>query len=284
MKTFLEISPILRHVKIKDCLVIKKWIDYDHVYSYIKEGESYYYVNGVEYHLKKGNSIIIPAFAPHTIKTYNPDNYIEYSFHFDLYYNEQRVHYNEYYREMNKIPKLPVKENNIKSIMPIAIYDNYKSLEIENLFEKLIMAKGNAHNYKQIIYKAVGMHIIMEHILNSAKMKRSVTKPSWKHVKLAIDFIHDSYNNSELNVKLISEKVGVSESYLSRLFVQYTGIPVYKYLLKARLEESKKILLNEKLNISEVALKVGFDSIHSFSKAFKNNYNISPTEYITNNI
>ncbi len=76
----------------------------------------------------------------------------------------------------------------------------------------------------------------------------------------------------------IATELGLSTSHFRYLFRKATGLPFHKFLIAARLEQAKKLLLEQELSVTEVAGSVGFTSLAHFSRAFASRFNISPSE------
>lgn len=70
--------------------------------------------------------------------------------------------------------------------------------------------------------------------------------------------------------KDLSRQIGLNEFKLRRGFKEYFGITVYDYITRLRMENARKLLLEEGLSISEVSATVGFSHQNNFSIAFKN--------------
>lgn len=68
-------------------------------------------------------------------------------------------------------------------------------------------------------------------------------------------------------------------SYLSRLFKQERGINLSEYIEKCRIKRSKELLQDSDLKVRDVALLVGYDAAHSFTRFFKKVAGITPQEY-----
>jgi len=67
--------------------------------------------------------------------------------------------------------------------------------------------------------------------------------------------------------------------YLSSLFRQQTGEKFSDYVLKVKMDTAAKLLSETDNKIYEISLAVGYTSANSFSRTFKNYYNISPKDY-----
>ncbi len=77
----------------------------------------------------------------------------------------------------------------------------------------------------------------------------------------------------------IADKLGISESYLSRLFHKETGIRMQDYLVKIRLDHAANLLLYSEEPITRIAEYVNFPSQSYFGKVFKERYQMSPRQY-----
>ena len=73
--------------------------------------------------------------------------------------------------------------------------------------------------------------------------------------------------------------LGYSEGHLRQRFRQKYGISLGRFLQKVRLDKASALLRNDDIIISAVAAECGFDSIYSFSRAFKSGFGLSPRAY-----
>lgn len=70
---------------------------------------------------------------------------------------------------------------------------------------------------------------------------------------------------------------GHNYCYLSRLFRRTTGRTLQEYYQSSRLRAAELLLQEGKLRVGEIAELLGYASVYSFSKAYKNHYGTSPT-------
>jgi YesN/AraC family two-component response regulator len=77
----------------------------------------------------------------------------------------------------------------------------------------------------------------------------------------------------------LAEQFAVESSYLSKTFKHITGDNLMFYIANIRVEKAKELLKKNKLNITDIALLVGYDDYSYFSRVFKKIAGLSPREY-----
>ncbi|ANS77126.1 AraC family transcriptional regulator [Paenibacillus yonginensis] len=92
-------------------------------------------------------------------------------------------------------------------------------------------------------------------------------------------FISQHYSDGELNLYRIAEQAGRPEKYISQLFKEITGTNLSDYLERVRMEEAVKLLQGKQYTVDEISEMVGYNSAHSFRRAFKRVRGVSPSAY-----
>ena len=82
-----------------------------------------------------------------------------------------------------------------------------------------------------------------------------------------------------LTIADICQHFSLSRSSLQLLFKSTVNQPPKKFISDMKLERSCQLLRENKYTVSEIALKLGYSSIHYFSNAFNQKYHVSPSEY-----
>lgn len=82
-----------------------------------------------------------------------------------------------------------------------------------------------------------------------------------------------------LTVEEICQKFSLSRSSLQLLFKENLNQTPKKYISDLKLEKACQMIRENRYTISEIALMLGFTSIHYFSKAFAQKYHLAPSEY-----
>lgn len=97
-----------------------------------------------------------------------------------------------------------------------------------------------------------------------------------EHIKQVIE---DMYADPELTLYRIAERVERPEKYISQLFKEVTGVNLSDHLEKVRLEHAAELLRRNAHTVDEIASRVGYNSSHSFRRAFKRLMGVSPSSY-----
>lgn len=84
---------------------------------------------------------------------------------------------------------------------------------------------------------------------------------------------------SPITVEDICDNFGVSRSTLQSLFKKHLGVPPKQYINDMKMRRAQQIILQENVPITEVSLRLGFSSIHYFSRKFKKEFGLSPSEF-----
>lgn len=92
-------------------------------------------------------------------------------------------------------------------------------------------------------------------------------------------FIDKEYGNPSLNLQMISEFVGLSESYVSKIFKSEYDMGISQYLNMVRIEQAKALLQMDTLSIKAIALQVGYASDANFIRVFKKLEGRTPGAY-----
>ncbi len=82
-----------------------------------------------------------------------------------------------------------------------------------------------------------------------------------------------------LNRKVLAAIVGFSVPHFHRIFTAYTGENIAGYVRRVRLERAGRKLRMGAVDITEVALAAGYDTHAAFSKAFKQQFGLNPSEF-----
>ena len=92
------------------------------------------------------------------------------------------------------------------------------------------------------------------------------------------EFIEKNLSDSDLGVETIGAELGLSRVQLYRKIKALTGLSPVELLRTARLQKGRQLLERTDKTISEVAYEVGFTAPSYFTKCFKDEFGISPSD------
>ncbi len=98
-------------------------------------------------------------------------------------------------------------------------------------------------------------------------------------IKKAVDYIHENFTKTDINITYVSSLTDVGEGHFRRLFSKIYNISPAKYITALRMSYAKELLGYKNISVSEVAEKSGYSDIFYFCKVFKSLTGMTPTEY-----
>lgn len=102
-----------------------------------------------------------------------------------------------------------------------------------------------------------------------------------ERVKLMLQFIEKNFAE-EITLEQIAAAASLSKSEAHRCFKRATGLPAFQFLIKYRILLAAERLRSTRQNISDVAVSCGFLDMSYFSKAFREIFKETPTDYRKN--
>lgn len=116
--------------------------------------------------------------------------------------------------------------------------------------------------------------------LKKTLFKDSLNKIDNEFLEKITTIVEENLLNEKIDIPSIANELSMSYSSLYRKVKALTGITTGEFIRKIRIRKSEQLLLSGKYNISEVAHLVGLNSISYFRECFKDEYGMSPSEYL----
>lgn len=92
-------------------------------------------------------------------------------------------------------------------------------------------------------------------------------------------YLQHNYMLYDVSLDSISDILHINASYLSMLFKKSVGVNFVDYLTGLRIQAAKALLSDPFLSAAEIANMVGYESPNYFTRVFKKNTGLTPTEY-----
>lgn len=232
--------------------------------SYIISGKGKFIYNNIETEVSAGDIIITPDKSSHSVIASNTDE-INYCYMgFKIKENDS---------EISKRFFSVLDDKQITKKITRDIYEYFKNA-MDEIYKRQDFDKLLIETYLfQIILLAIRTSD-NENTRYTINKKDNVSQP----VYLIIKYI-DRNIDMPLTVSGIAESLGYSIYYVSHLFKSKMHITLQDYIITKKIERAKKLIEDNRYTITQIAEKLSYNNIQSFSRSFKNITGLSPKEY-----
>ncbi len=226
---------------------------------YIAAGKAHFFFQGVEQIVPAGNMVL-----------YRPKE-------------EQKYRY--YGSDQTEVFWVHFTGNNVKNIMrQYGIADSAHviytgtSLEYKRIFTRMIeelqMCKENYEELLVLLLRQLFI-LIQRRILSPPK----TTNNFWEsEIELATTYFHEHYHTA-ISIESYASSRGMSTSWFIRGFKEYTGATPMQYILSIRITSAQSLLETTEYSVAEISQIVGYENPLYFSRIFKKQSGLSPSEY-----
>ncbi len=156
-----------------------------------------------------------------------------------------------------------------------------KGMELEQAFRMsdfYIQKLDDIHTVQEVRNLHDGM--VLDYAEKMRKLRRSDTNS--KHINACKEYIY-SHIKERITIEDLSDELGVSSSYLSRLFKKETGDSVSAYIRRQKIEKAKNLLRYSEYSIIDIANRLSFSSQSHFIQQFREITGMTPKKYRDNN-
>ena len=160
--------------------------------------------------------------------------------------------------------------NHIKNDEKIsAIFEKIKSYSENPYFSFLAMSA---------VYELIA-YLLSDYVYkNESLEKRRRFKPIIKTIDRIILYIKENFRN-DISISRIAKFIGLSESRISHIFKEITGLGINEYIELTRLDCAEQMLKETEKSITEIAISCGYNDHCYFSHRFRIKNGISPTDF-----
>ncbi|MFC5471560.1 helix-turn-helix domain-containing protein [Cohnella suwonensis] len=236
-----------------DWEIIKQTIDF-HDLTFVVEGKSNYYVNGVQYAVEAGDVIYIPKGNVREAHTFKESPMHSYAFNFDW---------------------LP---HGGPDALPLRIVT--KNVISNEIF-------GRIHQFTQVwmgkepgyVMQSRALFMLIIHRLLMISYRNGVHHQADQRVNKVLEYVTRHYPE-ELDLTGMADIVNLHPVYLGKLFKKNTGYSFKEYLNLIRINHAEMLLSTGGFSVTQVADRCGFRDISYFSNVFKSIKGYSPSTVI----
>lgn len=123
------------------------------------------------------------------------------------------------------------------------------------------------------------MQEYLQKVLKQMEAAVQTATNKYAHIlSIAKQYVQNNYNR-DISMDEVAEMVSMSYSYFSRVFKEQLHQSFSEYVLSVRMREAKRLMEEDPaIKIKEVAELVGYESVYTFSRAYKQYYHVSPKQ------
>jgi AraC-like DNA-binding protein len=160
----------------------------------------------------------------------------------------------------------------IKRALPILLDNSYNISEIA-----FKVGYDDPKYFAKCFRKELGVSPTKYREFVGENLKSCIPQNSF--VVNALNIIENDLANNSISIGKFASNMNVSKSTLCRKIKSFTGLSPCQFIQKIRIKNARKLLATNKYRISEVAYKVGFGDPKYFSRCFKIEFGVAPSEF-----
>ena len=183
-----------------------------------------------------------------------------------------------------------IRETPQTSLLPVIVLTSMNDEE-----SRRVCTEIGADNY---LTKPVSLNILKSSISNAIKIRQQLRhrltadfqaskdvidakSPDTMLIEKVTKAILDNLGNNNFGVNELSSIVGFSRVHLNRKLKELLNITPVNLIKTIKMKQAAKLLIESRLNVADVAYKLGFSSHSYFSSHFREYFGMSPTEFVS---
>ncbi len=226
---------------------------------HIMSGKGTYVADEKIYHLKEGDSFIL-----------YPDTEVKY------YADSEEPWEYAWAGFMGTDAAAMVRATDFRKKKPVLSSDKIPGQLVRKHLDQIYKVRGTT--YEAAAAMTGALYTLLAVFMHYSSHEEQRKERQQFYVERAKDYIASSYSYP-ITVEEIAAYTGISRSYLFRSFQTHQQQSPKEYLTAYRIRQACQLLRETDLSVAAVAYSVGFEDNLYFSKAFKKQMQVSPSEY-----
>lgn len=283
---FEQISPYIRAAYdsiLSPGWIISERVIFDYELLYVKDGKAEVTIEDRKFTAVPGDIFLFKPKQPHSIVVSKDKPFHQPHIHFDLYQREDspKVRIN-----FHRLEDLPPEEHSLfrEDVISGTPFNLPNLIKLRNplSFEKMFFDVIKEYEMKIPFYETniKGLFIqLLVYLMRENYWNNNPLVYSNLEELIRVQNYLNHNNDREVTLDELARFSNISKYYLIRLFKNAFGMSPIQYHQLVRFERAKELIRFTRLPLTEIAERVGFHSIHSFSRAFKNIVGHPPSYY-----
>lgn len=243
---------------------------YDCRMLYILSGNSKIIIEGKEFPLKENTLCYYPPGTQY-FPIANPDN--------PLFFVTLNFDFTREFQHIN-ICLPPIRAENFQ---PQKAQNTHLECELDLFSEPFVMQDAHAFrdNVKKVAEEfergneGAASSLLQYVCYKLADSCRGKTDSLFEEI---VDYVNLNYASIATNQD-VAEALNYHPYYLNKVFREKKAITLHKYINEVRLNKSAELLRETDFSVSDISSAVGFNNADHFSKCFREEFGLSPTEF-----
>lgn len=161
-----------------------------------------------------------------------------------------------------------------KLIKPI----NYEISEVRQLLRKMLFEQSARHHLSGLAMKIILIEMLI--VLSRAQQPHALTDANSLRAERIRHYI-DTHYFENLDADRIAGVLGMSSRYINMIFKEHYNMTPVRYLTDLRIGLAKKMLTETDKDITSICFELGFETVSTFYRIFKDAAEIPPQKYRT---
>lgn len=147
--------------------------------------------------------------------------------------------------------------------------------------EELLIRIRNLVEQRKKLRELLSQHIgdVKQTRIIKESSGKALSKVDEQFLEKVQHYIDEQMSNPDFSVEMLALALAMSRSQLHRKLKSLTAITATDFIRDIRLRKAAELLKEGELNITQITYEIGISSLSYFSRAFKEKYGVSPSEY-----
>ena len=229
-------------------------------FHYVVDGDASFVIAGDRNHARNGSFFFVPPGVPHRLAL-NPGTraITKYTL---------RCVFEDFGEETQLAEYLRKHVHSTRNFIQIGSTKRY-------VFEEIRRRMSSGTTFLQ----EAGTHLLLSFLYDVASKPKADQGPAKSNqIEYALKRMHNSVE-TQLRIEDLCAEVGLSRSYLIRLFADRVGITPKQYFIRLKIETACGLLIDTDMSVQDIAAQVGLSDPFYFSRCFKKHIGSSPSYY-----
>ena len=184
---------------------------------------------------------------------------------YNLHFRDKKIEEYLFFQSSKNKPELVLNIDEMKQIQP------FFELIVNENHEDKIQKKDKMLNL---------LDCILVEILRIYNIESNHLTSTYNHKLKEFEILLEEYYKIEKSPSFYADKMSITLKHLNRISKNILNITITELITRRVILESKRIMVDKNKNIAQIADELGYSNYSYFSKLFKKNVGITPTEFV----